>query len=196
MSYRIENPGSPEDYVDGLKHKKPANSYSESDEEIIPVTEPDIPRQTVKGVDAGPYGPIQCLTYGAVFVLGVTIGTLLVREEHSTGSPVPSPTETVVITAPARPAPRPTIPESCQRALTGFEKYLDGASRVASVTDQQLDIFEEAYQAILLRQYKKLNDLSERQRTLDSTLASDKANVLPNYQSLKKDIAQCRSQSG
>lgn len=204
MKRPLENPGSPEDYVAGLRHKRPANSYTESGTVVLSASKPDVPTSTPKRVDTGISGPVRCLTYAATLAVGVAIGTVLIAT-HDPPAPQPAgqantqPKQpSVAPTKPTPPKVSPTktvvaLPPECEEALKGVQQYLDSAANVASVNDQQLDIMSEAHQAIILKDWRKLRELTVRQRTLESSLANDNAKVLPAYRDLTESLDACRS---
>lgn len=200
MPKQIQNPGTPESYVDGLRTQGARNSYVDSGDVVATVTESGNPTYRIKGVDTRLPGPVGCLAWLAVFAVGVATGAVLIAQSD------PTPTETAHAptvsqpppesrnTKPAKPAPKPTLSAECQRTLDGMEKYLDSAVRISDAGSRQHDILSEAYTAILAKDWKKLNDLSERQFAMERELVGDKARVLPEQQALMKDLATCRSQ--
>lgn len=86
-----------------------------------------------------------------------------------------------------------SFPKECIKALEDIQKYLDAAAKIASVSGKQLDILDAAYQAILLRDTKKLNDLADRQRTLARQMAEPAATLLPDLGILNQEIKLCHS---
>lgn len=197
MAKPIENPGEPDDYIDGLRHKKPAN-----DKYIGAVHDPPLSRQTQstqpkKGIDNVPQGMVKYVLVGAAMAASCALGAIAGPGRSD---------NTIQVVKPYRPEPQPTVritilqtvpanlSETCRRALDGTKNYLDAAATIASVNNKQLDIFAEAYRAILQRDWEKLNALSDRQRELERTLAQPYAKLLPDYETLKKDIQACESQ--
>lgn len=99
-----------------------------------------------------------------------------------------------------QPAPAVTViktetklPASCKQALEDFAKYLDAAYAVSGVNNQQLDLMDEANQAILSRDWKALAALTERQRTLERELGPASTKVLPVLITVKEGLKQCQS---
>jgi hypothetical protein len=88
------------------------------------------------------------------------------------------------------------LPDSCRRVMEGWEKYLHAAAEITSANGAQLDIMSEAYQAILQKDWKKLNDLTDRQRKLEHDLSGETLKLLPNLEQITKDIKQCNSDAG
>lgn len=205
MQGRIENPGSPEDYVDGLRHKKPANFNTEPDTVTFSVTGSGNPTRRQRGVDTRISGPVRCMVGAALFVAGAATGAVLVasaspattetaRAPTTVSEPESTPSSRPPEPTKPAPAPPPGLSPECQRALDGMVYYLDSAIAISRVNDKQLDILSESYQAIFRKDWKKLNELAGRQRELDRSLATDKAKVLPKSLELREDLAKCRSQ--
>lgn len=69
---------------------------------------------------------------------------------------------------------------------------LSSASRIASVTDKQLDILNKAYQAILLKDTRMLNEAADEQTQLDLSLGRNKTEVLVPYQTTMDGLATCQ----
>ena len=97
------------------------------------------------------------------------------------------------------PAPAVTVtktkielPASCKQALLDFEKYLDAAYVISGVNNQQLDLMDEANQAILSRDWKGLAALTERQRKLERELGPASTKVLPVLIQVKEGLKQCQ----
>lgn len=201
MPRQIENPATPSEYVDGLRSlrgRDSPNSYINSDDVTVTVMESGNPAYRIKGVDTRTRGPVGCLVVAAVFVAGMCTGAALIDSPapitvETATSPTVSPTPTSRRTKPA-PAPKPPMPAACQRALDGASKYLDSAARISDAGSRQHDILSEAYTAIIARDWRKLNDLSERQNAMERELVGDKGEMLPAQPSLMKDLATCRSQ--
>lgn len=200
MPRQIENPGTASSYVDGLRTQGVRNSYIDSDDVTVTVMNSGNPTYRIKGVDTRPRGPVGCLAWLATFVVGVATGAVLIARSD------PTPTETAHApivsqpqpesrtTKPAKPAPKPKLSAECRRALDGMEQYLDSAARISDAGSQQHDILSEAYTAMIAKDWRKLNELSERQFAMERELVGDKVKVLPEQQALMKDLATCRSQ--
>jgi hypothetical protein len=128
---------------------------------------------------------------GACVVVGWFIGHSSTPEPTPTAAPAPAVTETVVV---EKHVPDPTVPASCERALESMLKILDQADTVAGHDGQQLDIMSNAYQAIYQKDWKRLNDLSDKQRRLWFDLTEETRVVLPEIPDIQKDVEQCRQE--
>jgi hypothetical protein len=83
------------------------------------------------------------------------------------------------------------LPESCIQAIQHARDLLDKASNVASANGRQLDIIDEAYQAVLLGDTQALNAAAQKQIALDLELSSDKAKALIPYQQIQDGLQTC-----
>jgi len=104
--------------------------------------------------------------------------------EDNTPPPVPTVTVTKTVIQ---------LPESCKQALHDFGLYLDAAYAISGVNNQQLDLMDAVNQAILLKDWKALAALTERQRNLERELGPASAKVLPVLIEVKKGLKQCQS---
>lgn len=197
MTRQIENPGDPEEYLAGLRSKGPANFQMTDGLSQDSFGRSGDTTETVKGMPPVVPRGVQLLVAGACVVIGCAIGAYF------------KPVETQYVVAPAlppassaqlTPAPKVTVtktvnqmPEACTRALKAAAKVLDAAADTASASDKQLDILSEAYQAILDRDWRKLNTVADKQRELERTLSAPNAKFLPGYLDLKRDIESCLS---
>ncbi len=77
--------------------------------------------------------------------------------------------------------------------MRSMGKYLDAAAAVGNAHSHQLDIISKAYVAIQLKDWKGLNEATERQRQLGRTLGPASSEVLPALVTVKKEMAQCQS---
>lgn len=184
MRHPIEGRPDPDQYIDDLRTRNYANvDYTVTDHRATS----ELPTNTtrnLKGIDSKPSRVLQWAVGAVIFMCGVGFGGLISKPDPADYRQPETKVEvrtTVVY----------RLPDSCQRALAGTQKYLESAAAIASANDKQLDIFSAAYQAILAKDWRKLNDLSEEQRRLESTLAPDTSKVLPNLAILKKDIELC-----
>lgn len=79
------------------------------------------------------------------------------------------------------------------QALHDFGLYLDAAYAISGVNNQQLDLMDEANQAILLKDWRALAKLTERQRNLERELGPASAKLLPVLIKVKDGLKQCQS---
>jgi hypothetical protein len=122
----------------------------------------------------------------AIAAVQYTVGTVRPNSNQSEQKePEPAPAVTVTKT-------RIELPASCKQALLDFEKYLDAASAISGVNNQQLDLMDEANQAILSRDWKGLAALTERQRKLERELGPASTKVLPVLIQVKEGLKQCQ----
>lgn len=129
-----------------------------------------------------------------VMAVCVMIGLCLGRSTTDDKQPVVI--ETVTVASPSPSASVVTVsvmPESCQRALDAMLKIINEADTVASHDGEQLDIMELAYQAIYKKDWKSLNDLSDRQRKLWFGLTEETSTVLPEMADIQRDVAECKA---
>lgn len=180
----IENPASPDEYADGLHLR--GGGFSTQEGRPLTGMSDDMP------------GPKEVYRVHGAWV-GWAIGSVLAVIGFLCGSAYgsttyervsPSAAETVTVTKTVT-----AVPESCKRALDGYQRYLNAAAAIASTNDVQLDIFSEANQAILSKDWRKLNALVERQRALEAKVVDQNVALLPNLADISKDIKQCQSES-
>lgn len=178
-----------DDFLDWLKVKPDQGSS-----DIPPIG--DIPTQTLKGVDNAPTRPVIWL------VMGVGLGFILAScfffnalpsmhkaSEEVTPAPTVTATQQVIVE-------KSGIPSPCSKALAAMQKYLESAAKITSVNNAQLDIMSDAYQAILMKDWKRLNEIEERQRQLERTLAAPKVEVMEPYTQVKAELDECLSLTG
>ncbi len=127
----------------------------------------------------------------ALFACGWTIAALQYvtgdRLEAVPGEPLPAVTVTVTET-------EVSLPPACQKALRDFDKYLDAAASISKANTPQLDLMAEANQAIMLKDWKKLGELTDRQRELERSLGPSSSKLIPVLLQVKKGMETCRSQ--
>lgn len=121
---------------------------------------------------------------------GSVLTSIVAGSDPKTETVYVEATETV--TQPAVTAVPATQPESCMRAIEQAKAMLSSASRIASVTDKQLDILNKAYQAILLKDTRMLNEAADEQTQLDLSLGRNKTEVLVPYQTTMDGLATCQ----
>lgn len=201
MASQIENPGRPEDYVDGLRGKRDADWHYAVPEEHPPVPPPKPTSQPIKGVDTGTPTVVKCLVAGALLVIGIVIGVLIAPEPPTQHVADRSPYGGQVVISPSPvvvPSPvtkiQTDMTKECERAFLGMAQVLDSAEAVASVNDKQLDIFSDARQAIVQRDFRRINSLDTAQRELERSLSPDTVRVLRKIPEIQRDIKTCRSQ--
>lgn len=181
----VEPRRTAEEYIDDLRIKKSAANAQ-------PVT---------PGTNRTP-GPIQrpsSVARGMVVlgIVAVVFGcgwatAAMQYVSRDVGDPAPgkpSPVVTVTVTKTVR-----DLPKACQQALIDFDKYLDGAAAISAANTQQLDLMAEANQAIMLKDWKALGLLTDRQRNLERELGPAASKVLPPLIEVKKGMEKCRSQ--
>lgn len=201
MASQIENPGKPEDYVAGLRDKRDADWHYAPPAEHPPVSSPKPTSRPIKRVDTGTPTVVKCLVAGAILVIGIVIGVFLHPDpptQHVSASPFGS----VQISASPSPVVQPSpvikyktgMSKECERAFLGMVGVLDSAEAIASVNNKQLDIFADARQAIVQRDFKHLNALDTAQRNMARELSPDTAHLLLKLPAIQKDIETCRSQ--
>lgn len=151
--------------------------------------------------------PVKCLVAAAIFIGGMAVHAVafspdidgivnaeVARRDASTvgqqAQPEPGPDTTPAV----KVVNRPTLTSECKRALDGMAAILENASAVASVNNKQLDIFAETRQAIISKDFRKINELEERQRKLDSDFSRKRIPVVKVYPDIQKDLKSCRSQ--
>ena len=126
-------------------------------------------------------------------VLGWTTAAIqyTLGSNHDTvqASPPDTPVVTVTVTE-----TEIALPPACSQALHDFDKYLTAAYAISGANNQQLDLMSEANQAIMLKDWKKLGELTERQRNLERELGPASAKVLPELIQVQKGMKLCRSQ--
>lgn len=194
MSRQIENPGRPDDYIDGLPRREYPDWRRRPPEEFPPVSVSTDPPPRKKGVDTGLFRPVKCLLYGALVVVGMTIHAIwLAPEPASTKVPDSPGIITQVAPAPTVTVTKTVLSKACERALVSMSEILDSAAAIAGVNEKQLDILAEARQAIVAKDFRRINRLDEQQRALDDSLVGHNLKVLPKVAQIKKDLAECQS---
>ena len=186
-----------DEYIDDLPLRD-EEVYSKAAENASPDTSPPVTdTQPIERVAIRPGGVVKSLVSVALLATGWAAGSLqytVFRDEERdiqvTAPPTvePAPTVTVTVTEQVN-----RLPESCKKAMRDMGKYLDAAAAVGNAHSHQLDIISDAYVAIQLRDWKKLNDLTDRQRQLGRTLGPASSAVLPVLVDVRKGMAQCQS---
>lgn len=146
-------------------------------------------------VASGPGCMVVLLCAVALIVVGWTIAAV----QYTAGTVRPNVEQSSRSERESKPAPVVTVtktvtklPQSCKQALADFEKYLDAAYAISGVNNQQLDLMDEANQAILSQDWKALAALTERQRTLERELGPASTKVLPVLIQVKEGLKQCQ----
>lgn len=196
MPFPIENPGEPDDYIAGLRSKGPANFHVVDANDQHSFNRSSDPTETIKGMPNGAPIGLGLLVTVAACVVGCAIGAVLkpaevqyVESPSAAASTQPQPTVTITKTVTVH-----EMPEACSRALKSASEILEQAAVTASASDKQLDILSEAYQAILQKDWRKLNTIADKQRALERELAQSNVEFLPGYLDLKRDIDKCLQQ--
>lgn len=178
----IEPQYSPDDYIDGLRVKGTGKPDASG--------KPYRTTQPVKQFDNGHGRPIAWLLCGValgIILTAVCSAPFRSSEPGATASSEPTVKETVVE---YRDLPD-QFPTVCKEALAGVSEYLDSAAAITSANNAQIDIMSEAYTAILMKDWKKLNELSNRQRGLEKSLTEDTVKVMIPRVDLQRKIEQC-----
>lgn len=192
MPIQVENPGEPEEYIRGFRRREYPDWRTAPPKEYPPVSEPTDGPTPAKGVDIGLFGPVKCLLYGALFVAGMAVHAIFIAPEPaSTEVPDPPGIEVQVAPAPTVTVTKMVLSAACNRALVGMSEVIDSAAAIAGVQEKQLDIFAEARQAIVMKDFRRINRLEERQRALDGSIMKQQLDVLPKVAQIKKDLAAC-----
>lgn len=87
------------------------------------------------------------------------------------------------------------VPSVCVEALKKISEVLDANEEIASAGDKQLDLASAAYIAILAKDWKGLNKVSEQQRALQREIASAERTALTGYADVKKKIGLCLAET-
>lgn len=188
MPRAVEPSREPDDYIDDLPLID-----SEVIDAVTVASRPVSPRPSVKAACIRPATVVALLVLAAVFVAGWATAAVqyVWNKDYSTTEqatePDPSPTVTVTKTVTA-------LPESCERAIAAMSTYLDGAQAMSAANGKQVDIMRDAYQAILLKDWKALNDLTERQRALEVSLQPASEGLLLRLADVKKDLTRCQQE--
>lgn len=185
MPRQIEPEHSVDDYVDGLRRKSTGKSDAS--------TKPYGPTQTVKPLDTRQRRPIAWVLSGValgVILTAVCSAPFRSSAPGATANSEPTAIKTVVEYV---DRPVPDIPTVCREALAGVSEYLDSAAAITSANNAQLDIMSQSYQAIIGKDWKKLNELSDRQRDLEKALTDDTVRVMIPRADLQRKIEQCQA---
>ena len=178
---------SASDFVDDL----PTREYE--DAQVIDAVDddPEVNPHTsdIKRVAIRPATVLGLAIVVAAFLCGWGTSTMqhavndrsLTRAERPDPEPVETVTKTVI-----------KLPTSCKDALDSMSKYLTAASAVSAAGGQQMDLLDDAYQAILARDWQALNVVREKQRDLESTLLPASAKVIPPLVEVQEELEQCR----
>lgn len=189
LSPKIENPGSSDDYVDGLRCNlhTPYSVYDSDNRSLSETSEHN--SDSDKGVARSGRFMLRLFGIAVVFISGAIVGSHHTQPAVSNTANEPHAT-TVTVTKPAT-----VMPVACKKALASVEKYFNQAAAITSVNGQQLDIFSEAYQAIMKRDWKRIHELTEEQLKLERSLSDPTFQLMPNLADIKKDLDECQSQS-
>lgn len=188
---QLEPRRSADDFIDDL----PTREYACGQSASIGHAVSDVDTQPIKRVAIRPATVLGLVLLVATWTCGWATAAMQYvtgdrRDESSqASSPDPAPTETVTKTV-------TRLPESCERALRDFAKYLDAASAVSSMGGRQMDILDRAFQAILSKDWKALNQLREDQRRLESDMLPASSKVIPELKDVQEEMIQCQSDAG
>lgn len=107
-------------------------------------------------------------------------------------TPAPSPQPTVTVTRTIKqPVAVESFPQSCIDAMHLIQQTLPDQAAIVSAGDPQLDVLDEAYRALMAKDYTKLNEVAQRQRRLQSSLAPHTDNVLQSQHEINRLVDQC-----
>lgn len=125
---------------------------------------------------------------GVIFTCGAGFGGLINAPPEDSDNPSPQPTvirETATRTV-------NVLTQPCAQVLRNAELLMKSVYAITDSRGTQLDILDESYTAILRKDWRELNELTDRQRELGRLLAADSADLLPSSADFQRDIQQCR----
>lgn len=174
---QLEPQRTADEYIDDL----PLRDGSAPDRTTHPTKRASIRPATVVGL----------LCAVALFVCGWSVAALQYvmgdRSDMVPGEPQPTVTVTVIET-------EVSLPPACQQALKDFDRYLDAAATISKSGTPQLDIMGEAHRAIILKDWKALNEVVTKQRDLQRQMGPASSKVLPVLIEVKEGMERCQSQ--
>lgn len=193
----IEPRRTAEEFIDWLRIK-PESSRSFTADDATTVYKPSIKR-----VDTPRVGPVVwvLIGVGVGFALAscLMLNTLpsLNQKQEALAQPVPAITETKTVTVEKQVQVKVSeLSEPCRNALTAMQKYLDSAAKITSANNVQLDILSDAYQAIVMKDWKRLNAVEERQRNLERSLSDPTVMVMEPYKEVRSELDACLKLTG
>lgn len=209
MRVPIEPERSAGDYVADLPKRGYASCDRTIDGETVEADAlrsgdaPDVHTQPPERVAIRPATVVGLLVVGAAFMCGWSVSAL----QYVSGNHYKPDTQvTTPANQPARTEPdtQSTITvtktvsklsESCRAAIGDTQKYLDAAAAMSAANSKQVDLMRESYQAILVSDWKKLNELTERQRALEVSIQPGSHLLLPDLRGVKENVAKCLRES-
>ncbi len=178
-----------DDFVDGLTIN-PDNHDDYDGPDSSPSSDTSNDTRAQKELDRSAARALRWVLPVIALAVGLGCGGVIEKKSAHQADGFTEPQAVVTVTVTETKA---AMPESCKRVMAGWEKLLHNAAAITSANGEQLDIFSEAYQAILSKDWKKLNELTERQRALEHKLSDDTFKLMPNLKELTEDIKTCRS---
>lgn len=196
-----DSTGSADEYIDGLKVKnapgfKHYATYTTAHSGVDGYI-PDNPKGNGHGLTRA--------AWCTIVIAAFTVGTCTGGAFYAAGTPSspakaqPIPQVQVTVLVPPQPnqpvsssvAANPVFPDTCIKAIAAATKILDAAALIASVHEKQLDLMDDAYQAIALKDTQRINAVATKQRDLGRKLSDANAAALPSYQATKDGLATC-----
>lgn len=175
------------DYIDGL----PTQEYPRASHAVADESPPGTDTPPQKRVAIRPATVVGLLTLVAAFGCGwATAAVQYVTGDRPANVQVTKPESPPTVTVTKTEV---RLPESCTKAIRDMRKYLDSAEAVSAAGGLQMDLMDESFQAIMQRDWQKLNELRLRQRKLESDMLPDSSRVIPVLKDVRKELDQCTS---
>lgn len=185
MPEAIDPRRTADDFIDWLRIKpdpghESSSSSDESDDNVHTT-------QTLKRVDNRPAGRVVWC------VIGMGVGFILTScfMPRTSNEATPAPAVTVTKQVVREVQVKSELPKPCTKALAAMQKYLDSAAKITSANNAQIDIMSDAYQAIMMKDWKRLNEIEVRQRQLEHTLSDPTVQLMEPYKQVKSELDQC-----
>lgn len=125
-------------------------------------------------------------------VMALPIGAAYGGAEPPTKTRAPAPAVTVTKTV-EKTVEHKSYPGSCVRAMELIIESLPHQDAIINAGVPELDIMRDAYQAILSKDFTKLNEATQRQIALRSDIAEHKHAVWEARPKITESINQCKS---
>jgi hypothetical protein len=182
---RIDPRRTASDFIGDL----PTREYENMSPADMPSDRVNTDTPGIKRVAIRPATVVGLAVVVAAFTCGwATAALQYVTGEHDRLAPPPASEPAVTVTK-TKTVTR--LPPSCERALRDMGKYLDAAAAVSNAGDRQIDLLSEAYVAILQKDWKGLNAVSEKQRDLQTDTLPASSKVIPKLVEVRKEMNQC-----
>ena len=191
MTFRSEDPDI---YIDGLRVLNVPGSNATTAQIPLQDTVPIPIRAKRTGIGHGLTRGTRWAIVTGVFLVGTCTGGALASSATPKQDWQPQTTviqPTTVVVSPLVQTQQVPVPASCLKAILQAEAVLKAATAVADSGDRELDIISQAYQGVLAKDGKKLNDAAGEQRELQLELAKSQAEVILPYQQLMDGLATC-----